>query len=375
MNILILNSILYTADNGIIPCVASIKDTMIYNMCLGFKDLGHNITLATLEDYRPTKNEEYEFAVIFFKSRYKKICKPAMLPYSSDLKEYIRKNHQKFDMIISSEAFQFQTLFASRICPEKTIIWHELALHPAKYHQIPSKIWYNIICRYFMKDVKCVIPRSEAAKLFIEKYFRQVSEQCIEHGINIEQFVFSRDKEKLFIYVGQLIPRKNIKSIILKFSKFLKKASNRFTLLVVGRGFMEQELKGLVERLEISDRVKFVGFVNHAQLNNLLKRSMAMLIDTLQDNNMVSIPESIVSGTPVLTNNIPTNSSIISDHKLGIVKRCWNENDIMDIVNNNTFYVENCIHYREKLTNKYSAQLFVDIFNNYQKNNENPIIQ
>ena len=138
---------------------------------------------------------------------------------------------------------------------------------------------------------------------------------------------------------------------------------------------MEQELKGLVERLEISDRVKFVGFVNHAQLNNLLKRSMAMLIDTLQDNNMVSIPESIVSGTPVLTNNIPTNSSIISDHKLGIVKRCWNENDIMDIVNNNTFYVENCIHYREKLTNKYSAQLFVDIFNNYQKNNENPIIQ
>lgn len=64
MNILILNSILYTADNGIIPTVESIKDTMIYNMCLGFKSLGHNITLATSEDYKPTKNEEYDFSIM-----------------------------------------------------------------------------------------------------------------------------------------------------------------------------------------------------------------------------------------------------------------------------------------------------------------------
>lgn len=367
MNILILNSILYTADNGIIPDVTSIKDTMIYNMCLGFKSLGHNITLATSEDYKPIHKEEYDFPVIFFKSNYKKICKPAMLPYSSELKKYIKQNHKKYNIVISSEVFQFQSLYAARICPEKTIIWHELALHPSKYHQIPSKLWYNIICRIFMRKIRCIIPRSEASKLFIKKYFRQVSEQCIEHGINIEQFVFSRDKEKLFIYVGQLIPRKNIKSIILKFSKFLKMTSNRFTLLIVGRGFMEQELKELVERLEISDRVKFVGFVNHAQLNNLLKRSMAMLIDTFQDNNMVSIPESIVSGTPVLTNSIPTNSSIISKNNLGIVKQNWDENDIMAIVNNNCFYVENCIRYRDHLTNKHSAQLFIDVFNSCNK--------
>ena len=46
MRILLLNSILFTAENNIIPQVKSIKDTMIYNMCLGFLKLGHNITLA-----------------------------------------------------------------------------------------------------------------------------------------------------------------------------------------------------------------------------------------------------------------------------------------------------------------------------------------
>ena len=51
MNILILNPILFTAEHNIIPKVKSIKDTMIYNMCLGFIQLGHNITLAAAEEY------------------------------------------------------------------------------------------------------------------------------------------------------------------------------------------------------------------------------------------------------------------------------------------------------------------------------------
>lgn len=36
MRILILNPILYTAESNAIPTVSSIKDTMIYNLCLGF---------------------------------------------------------------------------------------------------------------------------------------------------------------------------------------------------------------------------------------------------------------------------------------------------------------------------------------------------
>lgn len=57
MKILVLNPILFTADNDTIPKVDSIKDTMIYGMCLGFLHLEHNVTLAALNDYKPTENE------------------------------------------------------------------------------------------------------------------------------------------------------------------------------------------------------------------------------------------------------------------------------------------------------------------------------
>lgn len=83
---------------------------------------------------------------------------------------------------------------------------------------------------------------------------------------------------------------------------------------------------------------------------------------------MVSIPESIVSGTPILTNNQPASADYIAKNDLGIVKDNWNENDIVKIIDDNTYYTKNCIQYREKLTNQHSAQLFIEIFNSYQNN-------
>ena len=100
MNILILNSILYTPDGeGNIPRVQTIKDTMIYGMCLGFLHLGHSVTLASVEDYRPMETELYDFEVRFFKTEYKRIFQPSVLPYSSEMKQYLKRHHKDFDKL------------------------------------------------------------------------------------------------------------------------------------------------------------------------------------------------------------------------------------------------------------------------------------
>lgn len=90
MNILILNPILYTAERNIIPNVDSIKDTMIYNMCIGFVALGHNITLCAAEEFRPQKREDYDFDVHFFRSDWTHFFPPSLLPFSKDLLHYFR---------------------------------------------------------------------------------------------------------------------------------------------------------------------------------------------------------------------------------------------------------------------------------------------
>ena len=87
MKILILNSILFTAETDI-PQVKTIKDTMIYGVCMGFVKLGHQVTLAAANEYRPIKEEAYDFDVRFFSSNYTKLCKPSV----NDISKNVIKN-------------------------------------------------------------------------------------------------------------------------------------------------------------------------------------------------------------------------------------------------------------------------------------------
>ena len=50
MKVLIVNPILYTSETENIKRVESIKDTMIYDLCLAFHKKGISVTLAAAED-------------------------------------------------------------------------------------------------------------------------------------------------------------------------------------------------------------------------------------------------------------------------------------------------------------------------------------
>ena len=141
--ILIINPILYTSETNRIPKVASIKDSMIYTLCLGFLKLGHQVTLLAAKDYLPSVEETYDFPIIWMQTVCKKVFQPRCFPYMPKLRKFL-KTHKEYDLVISSEVFGTWSYTAARVCPEKTIIWHELAKHNNILHKIPSKVWYHI---------------------------------------------------------------------------------------------------------------------------------------------------------------------------------------------------------------------------------------
>jgi 1,2-diacylglycerol 3-alpha-glucosyltransferase len=246
MKILILNPILFTATDGILPKVKTIKDTMIYGMCLGFKKLGHDVTLIAMDDYRPTCEETYDFPVIFMKSVGTRILSYA-LPLSIEMWHWLKRHNSEYDLVISSETFSFHSLFASLICPQKAIIWQELTAHQRKMHEIPSKIWHNLIARTLMRRVRAVVPRSDKAYHFIHPYMLQTVKTIVDHGINIDKFLFSREKRRQIISSSQLIYRKNVDGIIRIFAKFHQlEGYQDIRLLIAGRGEEEPLLRKLV---------------------------------------------------------------------------------------------------------------------------------
>lgn len=365
MNILVINPILYTCEGWNIPRVKSIKDTMIYNMCRGFKSLGHKVTLCAAREFMPTDKEEYEFDVVWHKSSCKHLLPPP-IPFSRELWGYLKRNNNQYDLIITSELFSFPSLFASLLCPEKTLVWHELALHQRKFNRLPSKIWYNLIARWWQQK-PLVVGRSKYARNFVRKYHGFAAEECVEHGINLERFKIETEKDDSFVVVSQLIERKNIPSIIRKFKKLTdRKEYHKYILYIIGRGPLESALKELVEELGCSERIVFTGFMGHEEMQTYIGKAKALLIDTKQDNNMVSIPETIACGTPVVTNRIPTNAYMIEEFGLGIVKDDWTDENLIEIINNSEAFTKHCIDYHEKLGSEYAAKSLIDLYMKYK---------
>lgn len=357
MRILIMNPILYTSETDEIPRVKSIKDTMIYTLCMGFVKNGDEPVLIAADCYKPTEKEEYPFQALWFPCTLPRIFKPRCLPMLKGLGKYLRKNKQEYDYIISSEVFSLVTLAGALYAKNKMLIWHELGNHNHLFMQLPSKLWYNVIAKLFMHRIP-VVPRSERAAEFISKYCDHVLSIRIDHGIDLDKIPYSREKENYFVVLSQLIERKHIDGIIKRFAEFRKEYEEPYRLLIIGDGVLRTKLETQVKELGEEESVLFRGKMDHEKLMPVLARAKALLINTSKDNSMVSIVESIGAGTPVITTSVPFNSSYIRQENLGIVKDEWGLEELKQICADNAFYVENCIHYREKISNRYFAKQF-----------------
>lgn len=360
MRVLIINPILYTSETDDIPKVVSIKDTMIYTLCMGFVKNGDEPVLVAAKDYKPNVDEEYPFTIQWMECGLPKICKPRCLPLLKGLGGYIRRNRDAFDMIITSEVFSLPTLSSVLWNSKKTLIWHELGAHNNLMKKIPSKVWYNMVARLFMKHVR-VVPRSQQAREFISKYCSNVLDITIDHGVDIEKIGHDVNKDNYFVVISQLIERKRIDGIISKFYDFLQMGQAEYTLKIIGAGEQQGALEEQVQRLQIADKVMFYGKRTHEEIAPILMKAKALLVNTQKDNSMVSIVESIAAGTPVLTTTVPFNSYYIEKEQLGMAKDDWDGEDIKMMVENNAFLVERCVQYREKLSSKYCAKQFREI--------------
>lgn len=358
MKVLIVNPILYTSETENIKRVESIKDTMIYDLCLAFHKKGISVTLAAAEDYKPVSNEDYPFEIKWFRCVGKRLFKPNVLPCCPDIVKFAQA--EDFDLIISSEVFSVNTFMLARRLSDRLIIWHELAKHNKIFKEMPSKIWYGFIAKHFFKNA-FIVPRSAEARIFISAYCKNVSETIIDHGVNLDKFESKTVKENYFIVASQLIKRKRVNLIIEKFNDYLKKYDPSCLLYIMGEGDEKTALEEQVRSLGIEENVKFFGKMPHGELKKYLAGAKAMLVYTEKDNNMVSIVEALACTTPVITTPVPYNASYIRLNDLGIVDSRWGADEMHSIVKNEAFYIGKCLEYRHRLSNESKVEIFLEL--------------
>lgn len=109
----------------------------------------------------------------------------------------------------------------------------------------------------------------------------------------------TKQPKHVAVFAGRLLPWKGVSLAIRAMSHL-----DLWTLLVVGSGPDTLRLRRLAARLEVQDRVRFVGSLKRRQLCDLFRSSASVLLfPSLHDDAGLVVPEAMACGVPVVCVN------------------------------------------------------------------------
>ncbi len=115
---------------------------------------------------------------------------------------------------------------------------------------------------------------------------------------------------------GRLAPKKNHERLVTAFAGLLKQAPNSI-LLIVGSGPLEKKLNDLVERLDLGERVRILGY--RADIPEILRSLDAFVFPSLPGEGLpLAVLEAMASGLPLIISGIEAAEEIIGDTGCGI---------------------------------------------------------
>jgi glycosyltransferase involved in cell wall biosynthesis len=179
-----------------------------------------------------------------------------------------------------------------------------------------------------LEKMDAVICPSHFITKLMKKHFPIVYYTYIPNGVpkyyvaptgDIEEHLNNYGVKKNFIiYIGALIKHKGLKYLIKAFTDIER---NDLTLLIVGRGPEKRKLQRLAQKLNVKEKVVFVGeIMDHMKLHQLYVKSIFMVLPSIcYENNSMTLLEALSHGKPAITTKIGGNPEIIQSGHNGIL--------------------------------------------------------
>jgi glycosyltransferase involved in cell wall biosynthesis len=115
-------------------------------------------------------------------------------------------------------------------------------------------------------------------------------------------------------YIGQLIARKRVDTLIEAFAGLQNKTA---VLFVIGDGDQRDALTGLATRLGVADRVRFFGFRNDRL--EFLRGFDVLVLPSALEGIPRCLMEAMAAGVPVVGTRIPGIADLIDDGHTGLM--------------------------------------------------------
>jgi glycosyltransferase involved in cell wall biosynthesis len=124
----------------------------------------------------------------------------------------------------------------------------------------------------------------------------------------------SRAPVPTFAYLGRLKRYKGVDTVIRAFARV---PDPRAILEIAGSGDYRPALEQLVDRLGLQGRVRFLGFIDEAAKQALLRRAWALALASPKEGWGLTNLEAAASGTPVVASDSPGIRESVRDGETG----------------------------------------------------------
>ena len=205
------------------------------------------------------------------------------LPYKNNIKNYVydfgqwemlhkwmNKNHQDYDVIVSSWYKLSAQLALNKKVRHKTIAWEHANF------EVGGKLWFDILRKYYknLKSVVCINSNSLQHYKSINKNSYLIPNLIGEPFESFDQNLIAQ-KENTLIYVGRLDQDKNVGEIL----DIINQVDlNDFQLKIIGDGPSRNDLENKLNSNEnLKDKVQFLGSQSISEIYKELTKSKIFL--------------------------------------------------------------------------------------------------
>ncbi len=156
--------------------------------------------------------------------------------------------------------------------------------------------------------VDVVLANSEYTRRYAQKVYPHLKSriQVTKLGVDHAKFYPPMKPEKRprrIITIGRLSRFKNIEVILDALKILADRGDSVSELVIVGRGEEAGRLAGHVEKLGLSNRVRFWGYASDAELRQLLQTSRACVLASVEEPFGLVVVEAMACGAPAIVVN------------------------------------------------------------------------
>jgi len=290
--------------------------------------------------YRDKLNENVSLSYIYKPIKYKNKAHRTLIEtirgktirYFPSL-VYKRKVKKKYDIEIAFlEGFPSTYILANSTNKySKKIAWIHTDLSKSRTLSFKNEE------KMYSKIDNIVCVSNECKEIFDTLYPMQSKKAEIIYNLINRDIIIEKSKESIdytfskptIIGIGRLSSEKRF-DLLIKAHKLLIDDGIENELIILGEGDKKAELKGLIEKLGISDTVKLLGFKSNPY--PYIKNSDVLVMPSDFEGFSLVVAEAMILGKAIVSTKCVGPSELLDNGNAGVLTECGDEKEMKDAI-------------------------------------------